>query len=819
MPILYDLDEASPPDPGFQKLANHDAGERDRSETRVEAEYPDGPCSDSENDDPSLTKAVLAAINDNSLGVSDRVELIERIKRGESPTWMPNRTLEKYYQNHHDSPKKRSPEPDRARPSPLLPSVELKDPRRSRSPQTDTILASAAEIERPRSALHSGDFTERHIREHQDLLHPLSPPSDSTQTSKGLYSISPPAPWHYHSTTTSSSLHQNGSGFPPARPRSPDNSLSRSRAPSLSSLSSSFVYKPPTSPLVHSSNNPDLDFSPENDPIDIDSCMTRSSRRHTLPPHALLSLHSSPPSQLPPTARSGRPLASVRREVTFPYQAHQPRRSLTSNLNSTLDPAARTPLHNRARRPSLSSDVSPLQHAPLVGSYEESILRGRMSTVPSKPLDFMAQIGVLGLGDCKPHLRCPAHVSVPFPAVFYSYGRTSAGGTSSLEDGPSPYVGLVDLENSLRKVSNASRERRKRRHLTPTSGYNSPYDVDGGEADDQWAYKSSELQMRRREKKKKRRSTSPRAPPGGSYRIPQKGQLQIVIKNPNKTAVKLFLVPYDLQGMEAGTKTFIRQRSYSAGPIIDLPVPSKIDDLSPLPSSAKALDRPTLRYLIHMHICCPSRGRYYLYKTIRIVFANRVPDGKERLHNEIQLPEPRYSAYKPGRDSHNGAGSSAGQNLTAEKAFRRRSSNFVPVQGGLDAFGGISNVAQTFQFGSSLTAFSSPRTSFDVPLQAIPFTLTSTTPFRTPPGNRGDVEMDLDNPLTTRPPQSSISPGSRNGSSTSNSSYGKLSKGDVGYGGSSFTSSADGVECGEGLLARRLKGLDVQREMDQKDGL
>ncbi|CRK38422.1 hypothetical protein BN1723_015326 [Verticillium longisporum] len=43
----------------------------------------------------------------------------------------------------------------------------------------------------------------------------------------------------------------------------------------------------------------------------------------------------------------------------------------------------------------LSSDP---RHASMVGSYEESILRGRMSTNPSKPLDFLAQIGVLGLG-------------------------------------------------------------------------------------------------------------------------------------------------------------------------------------------------------------------------------------------------------------------------------------------------------------------------------------------------------------------------------------------------------------------------------------
>lgn len=41
----------------------------------------------------SPTKAVLAAIDDTSLGISDRVKLIERIKRGESPTWQPIGTV------------------------------------------------------------------------------------------------------------------------------------------------------------------------------------------------------------------------------------------------------------------------------------------------------------------------------------------------------------------------------------------------------------------------------------------------------------------------------------------------------------------------------------------------------------------------------------------------------------------------------------------------------------------------------------------------------------------------------------------------------
>ncbi|KAF2668543.1 hypothetical protein BT63DRAFT_374173 [Microthyrium microscopicum] len=202
----------------------------------------------------------------------------------------------------------------------------------------------------------------------------------------------------------------------------------------------------------------------------------------------------------------------------------------------------------------------------MVGSFEESILRGRMSTAPSRPLDFIAQIGVLGRGKCKPSLRCPPHVSVSFPAVFYSYGNTTS---QPMNNSPSPYVGHIDVENNFPAYDGKS-------------------------------------------------------PSGGCYRIPQQGQLQIIIKNPNKTAVKLFLVPYDLSDMEPGQKTFIRQRSFS-----------------------QTGERPTLRYLVHLNICSPARGRYFLYRSIRVVFANRVPDGKDSLRNEVQMPSPRYSAYNP----------------------------------------------------------------------------------------------------------------------------------------------------------------------------
>lgn len=301
----------------------------------------------------------------------------------------------------------------------------------------------------------------------------------------------------------------------------------------------------------------------------------------------------------------------------------------------------------------------------MVGSYEESILRGRMSTTPSKPLDFMAQIGVLGLGNCKPSLKCPAHVTLPFPAVFYSYASTPHGRSTS-DDGPSPYVGQVDLENGLPSQAD-SRARHKSRQRASSIARSRQSSI--GPDTEMTGVCTANPHARDVAKHHRRGGGgggSPKTPPGGSYRIPEKGQIQIIIKNQNKTAVKLFLVPYDLTGMEPGTKTFLRQRSYTSGPIVEGTTTTPIADAD--------ADKQVLRYLVHLHICSPARGRYYLYKSIRVVFANRVPDGKERLRNEVTLPEPRFTPYKPVRQMHPPSQSSA--SLAAEKAFRRRSSGF-----------------------------------------------------------------------------------------------------------------------------------------------
>lgn len=606
-------------------------------------------------------------------------------------------------------------------------------------------LGSPADIQRPRSALHSGDFREGA----EGPTHPTqqSPqPCFAERTPLSPFpqlATSPTTPWFGPSASQTR----------PRRPafgdlREPIKIETRSRAPSLGSFSSSYVLKAPTSPLVHQANNTDLDFSPRVDPGDSSETLEKANRRRTLPPETFRNLQSSLPSLRAVNIRSPYQLGS---QDGFFHPQYSSRPSHTSAYSLQLASASSTQTY-RARRPSFASEFSTKPHAPMVGSYEESILRGRMSMSPSKPLDFTAQIGVLGKGNCKGHLRCPPHVSVPFPAVFYSY-PTSGTGRSIADDSPSPYVGQIDLENSLPK-DESNTARRRRRVCSPAKVHEDTL------ADE--SARNNDFDMRRRREKKNRRAESPRCPPGGCYRIPQQGQLQIVIKNPHKTAVKLFLVPYDLSDMEPGTKTFIRQRSYSAGPIIDMPLDARKNFGTDRPEASLNVsedprDKPVLRYLIHLNICCTARGRFFLHSSIRVVFANRVPDGKEKLRNEIQLPEPRYSPYKPVRDS--ALTGSTGARLAVDKASRRRSAG----QGTIPHL---------------RPHVSSPN---DVPLHWTAAEAMGLT-------HRSPVSHENDHPV-----------------------YNKLNKGDVGYGGYPYTAFNGGSDNGESLLAKRLRGLDVHK--------
>lgn len=661
----------------------------------------------------------------------------------------------------------------------LLPAFELEQDVAERMDIDEAPKSNAdigREIERPRSALHAGDFTQEAPRSnefphafHEDLQR-----IERSSKSSHLGS-SPTTPWYrpLPSPHPESYVGQKSPSIDiPKSPHS-DRRPTRNRAPSLQSYSSSFILKPPTSPLVQQSNNEDLDFSP----IDISSSPSKFNRRHTLPPHGFQSMKY--PVQPLTLAQAARQPPSLQREPSLPFQAHQPRRSYGGGSSFPSSPSPQTPNFLRSRRPSYASEASPIS-ASMVGSYEESILRGRMSATPSKPLDFTAQIGALGRGDFKP--KMPAHVTIDFPAVYYSWQSGSGGSTF---DEPAPYVGIIDIEHKLTPPQ--PKERRRRRKEKRLLDVEDP----SGEA-------PSRQRESRREEKRKRRSPSPliRTPLGGCYQIPQAGQLQILIKNPHKTAVKLFLVPYDLEGMQPGTKTFVRQRCFSAGPIIEKPLTSQPLLDSKLESKVfqDTKTKRTLRYLIQLNICSPSKGKFYLYKHMHVVFANRVPDNKEKLQSENIWPEPRYSLYKPSTSAESITASAASK-ASMEGTLRRRSYGGPSLDGqAMDAFDGIPSLPKTESRSAGRETFP------PVPL--------------IPPGIRRDGALAIKQHTRQIPMENSeLSLALRGQLSEGSDAYTKLNKGDIGYGG--VFGRPGTPEPGEGLLARRLKGLDG--ELSPKD--
>jgi Domain of unknown function (DUF4210)/Chromosome segregation during meiosis len=611
----------------YDREVSQESGNKRRKTTvmaRRQWEEEEGDTHDQSHDDvPEQPRE--AAEMEAPIQTSNREELMECIKSGRNTIWVPSPTLERLTAEHSGV------NPDSAHlgsaQTQELQSRHIDTPPTLSHSITIPPLAILDPIERPRSALHTGDFrqssvtvsTPQRLRRFRDQ-DGNSFPND--------YSTSPP-PWSQYTPIPSLGRYHTD---PKALASSTADGARRSRAPSLgSSLSSSFVMRVPTSPLVnatsHTTQDPDLSS--------LSTSTDKANRRRTLPPESFRSLQTTPAEHHAPNFSRPFIQPHVYRENLPPSRGHQPRRSLTS---FTYQPASnnQVPSFLRSRRPSTSSEASP--RASMVGSFEESILRGRMSTAPSKPINFIAQIGVLGKGNCKPSLRCPAHAIVPFPAVFYSYPSIPSS-RSAIDENPSPYVGSIDLEHNLTPVETA--KQRKQKALDSRDPEELMADITAPENTAIGRAIARDAKARRKE------ATALKAPPGGCYRIPQEGQLQVIIKNPNKTAVKLYLVPYDLTGMEPGTKTFVRQRSYSAGPLLDNPITGdsqnqrKFDALQ---------DKHILRYLIHLKICCLSKDRFYLYDNVRVVFANRVPDGKEKLRNETQLPYPKYSPYKPGKE-------------------------------------------------------------------------------------------------------------------------------------------------------------------------
>ncbi|GAA5865914.1 hypothetical protein JCM3774_005520 [Rhodotorula dairenensis] len=278
------------------------------------------------------------------------------------------------------------------------------------------------------------------------------------------------------------------------------------------------------------------------------------------------------------------------------------RRRLSSSFGSPPGPGATMPdpwtSRSHRRKSSFSSAAAAAAakcgsftgSSPFIGSFEDSLLQGRMSAPPSAFFDFVASIGVLGSSDLPIHRRCPPHLHVPFLAVFYA----SHGDPRS-----SPYVGTIDLYRHYLHLLN-------------------PVEVTGDASPS---------------------TNGARLPRFPGYPVPERGQVQIVLKDSNETAFRPFLVPYDLTGLDRGGeggRTFVRQKSYAV---------DQVDG------------KGRLCFAIHLQFCSPPERkrsrrvetsprapRYYLYHTIRVVFESRGSDLSDEWRVVCETPVSGSSA-------------------------------------------------------------------------------------------------------------------------------------------------------------------------------
>lgn len=205
----------------------------------------------------------------------------------------------------------------------------------------------------------------------------------------------------------------------------------------------------------------------------------------------------------------------------------------------------------------------------LLGSYEESLLTGRMSAPSSVPIPFHVRIGVSSTGGCGTTTAVAStktydQIATDFEAVFYDHDLQETG----LLGRGSPYAGTVDLR----------------------------------------AFYTQRFT----------RSGKTRGVLG--YRVPERGKLQVVISNAERTAIELFLVDYDLSkvlGPKGKGRTFIRNKTFLC------PVSTEGTTNSEADSDPIKVGKGRLVQAIHLPVAGLGKGRYYLFGEIKLTFQSK----------------------------------------------------------------------------------------------------------------------------------------------------------------------------------------------------
>ena len=348
---------------------------------------------------------------------------------------------------------------------------------------------------------------------------------------------------------------------------------------------------------------------------------------------------ANPPIYGSPRTPSSSTSTSASKARTIPRRTSQPTRSRAS-IAPIAPLAFGSPNDSHTSTMPVPTPSPPLSRShPLLGSYSLSLIHSRMSHAHqphSSSSTFSIHIKAVGQGKrCPPELRCPKPLDLPFAATYYDLEDPGIPGRCGANQ--TPWVGNVDLEQHYY---------------------------------DQYASMSTTSPSTVEE------MMDPPDHPG--YPVAPVGQLQMVVKTPT-SALKAFLVPYDLRALPVGGRLLARERTYghtTSPSNLSSPNPDH-SATSPGTNTSGSDQKKSLRYAYQLQfVCLPvpsssssrshttstrtrdsstnrhtsstastsgfpssrdgieSEKAYYLSKTIKVIFTANPPEFNESLRTE-----------------------------------------------------------------------------------------------------------------------------------------------------------------------------------------
>ncbi|ODV98216.1 hypothetical protein PACTADRAFT_83531 [Pachysolen tannophilus NRRL Y-2460] len=313
---------------------------------------------------------------------------------------------------------------------------------------------------------------------------------------------------------------------------------------------------------------------------------------------------------------------------------------------------------------------------PLTATYQESLLSGRTSGLQSNPIQFTAKIGVIRSGNGgeagTSRRNNYKQYTIPFDAVYYKWDlNVPSVGNHDDDVKQSPYVGNIDLEkffiereikenlnrmnnnnnnnnnNDNNKLSHSQNEKSTKKKKKKFVGDELPSSADSNshESSSQEHQAEQQAEQEQKQEQKQKPDYGRRSFPG--MLVPEKGLLQVIIYNQEKSVANFLLFPYDLSNYlkDENSKTFIRRNNYFA------------NDFTKVFLS-------TIQFQF-----AKVKNNYVIYNNIKIIFHNRILPivGASGIYsNEKEVSNDFFNGQNNSKDKNQNEGSNKDNTTSSE---------------------------------------------------------------------------------------------------------------------------------------------------------